>query len=110
MPVGAADLGLARRGTRRLRVLDVRPGRERPEHLAAAAVEDEDAAATGAGGQQVEAVVVLTASQQSRDIAASKRLGAQTYIVKPVDFQNFSRVTPELSLEWALLESAPHER
>lgn len=51
-------------------------------------------------------VVVLTSSQQSRDVAASKRLGASNYIVKPVDFQNFSRITPELSLRWALLDPA----
>lgn len=49
-------------------------------------------------------VVVLTASQFDSDIAASKRLGADAYIVKPVDFQNFSEVTPGLSLEWALLK------
>ncbi len=49
-------------------------------------------------------VVVLTVSHKSADIAASRRLGAATYIVKPIDFQNFSRVTPELSLSWALVD------
>ena len=51
-------------------------------------------------------VVVLTASQHDRDITASKRLGAEAYIVKPVDFQNLSEVTPQLSLQWALLKPA----
>ena len=52
-------------------------------------------------------VVVLTVSSKDRDIAASQRLGAEAYIVKPVDFQNLSGVTPQLSLQWALLKRAP---
>lgn len=51
-------------------------------------------------------VVVLTVSDRERDIAASERLGANAYIVKPVDFQNLSGVTPRLSLQWALLKRA----
>ena len=51
-------------------------------------------------------VIVLTASQRDRDIGECHRLGAATYIVKPVDFENFSKVTPQLSLRWALLEPA----
>ena len=51
-------------------------------------------------------VIVLTASQRDRDIGECHRLGAATYIVKPVDFENFSKVTPQLSLHWALLEPA----
>jgi hypothetical protein len=31
-------------------------------------------------------------------------LGAETYIVKPLDFQNFSEVTPRLSLAWVLVK------
>ena len=49
-------------------------------------------------------VVVLTSSKNSRDIVLSKQLGASTYIVKPVDFQNFSAVALQLSLHWALLK------
>jgi len=48
-------------------------------------------------------VVVLTVSQQDGDIAACRRLGVETYIVKPVEFVNLCRVTPNLSLDWALL-------
>jgi len=51
-------------------------------------------------------VIVLTISQRDRDIAECRRLGAETYIVKPVDFVNFSKVTPQLSLRWGLLEPA----
>jgi len=48
-------------------------------------------------------VVVLTASSRDRDIVTSKRLGAEAYIVKPVNFHNLSEVTPQLRLNWALL-------
>ncbi len=48
-------------------------------------------------------VVVLTASRKHRDVAASRRLGAEAYIIKPVNFQSLSAVTPQLSLQWALL-------
>jgi CheY-like chemotaxis protein/DNA-binding XRE family transcriptional regulator len=51
-------------------------------------------------------VIVLTISQNSPDIQESRRLGADAYIVKPVNFQSFSRVTPQLRLLWALLHPA----
>ena len=51
-------------------------------------------------------VVVLTASKYSHDIIASRRLGAATYIVKPVGFENFSAMTLQLSLQWTLLKPA----
>jgi CheY-like chemotaxis protein len=50
-------------------------------------------------------VVVLTVSRNDRNIAISQKLGAEAYIVKPVDFQNLSAVTPQLSLHWALLKA-----
>ena len=49
-------------------------------------------------------VVILTVSNRSRDINESRRLGAVNYIVKPVDFINFSEVTTRLSLSWALVK------
>jgi CheY-like chemotaxis protein/DNA-binding XRE family transcriptional regulator len=51
-------------------------------------------------------VVVLTASKVDDAIATCKRLGAETFIAKPVDFQNFSAMTLQLSLQWALLKPA----
>jgi CheY-like chemotaxis protein len=51
-------------------------------------------------------VVVLTVSQKGPDIAECRRLGVETYIMKPVDFQGLSRVTPLLNLNWALLKPA----
>ena len=49
-------------------------------------------------------VVVLTASRDSRELALCRRLGAETFIVKPVDFQGLSQATPVLNLHWALLK------
>jgi two-component system, response regulator len=49
-------------------------------------------------------VIVLTASNRDRDIAECRRLGAITYIVKPVGFQNFSEVTARLNLAWTLVK------
>jgi CheY-like chemotaxis protein len=51
-------------------------------------------------------VIVLTRSRRDHDIAECRRLGAEGYIVKPVDFVNFSTVTPQLMLRWALLGPA----
>ena len=50
-------------------------------------------------------VVMLTSSDNYRDFAATKRLGADGYIVKPVGFQNLSEVTPALNLQWALVKN-----
>jgi two-component system response regulator len=51
-------------------------------------------------------VVVLTVSQRDDHIQEALRLGAQSYIVKPVDFQNFSQSTSKLSFRWAMLNPA----
>jgi len=55
-------------------------------------------------------VVVVAASSRSQDITESRQLGAEAYIVKPVDFQNFSDVTPKLNLHWALIRPMPMTR
>jgi len=48
-------------------------------------------------------VIVLTSSRDSADVSAALRLGAEAYIVKPLDFQSFSSVTPQLNFSWRLL-------
>jgi len=48
-------------------------------------------------------VIVLTASRDSQQLAECLRLGAETHIVKPVDFHSLSQATPQLNLDWALL-------
>jgi len=51
-------------------------------------------------------VVVLTISRKDELIAQAMRLGAEAYIVKPVDFQRLSEVTPRLKFSWTLHEPA----
>ncbi|MBL9214059.1 MAG: response regulator [Opitutaceae bacterium] len=48
-------------------------------------------------------VVILTASQREADFAECSRLGAELYLVKPVAFEGFARITPQLNFSWALL-------
>jgi CheY-like chemotaxis protein len=55
-------------------------------------------------------VVVLTVSERNRDIDESRRLGAESYIVKPVDFHRFTQVTPQLKLSWSLVKNAVQQR
>jgi two-component system response regulator len=52
-------------------------------------------------------VVVLTSSKEERDIARSYGLGANSYIVKPVDFDQFVSCVKELGLYWVVLNTAP---
>lgn len=52
-------------------------------------------------------VVVLTSSAEDRDIEAAYRLGANSYIVKPVDFGKFLEVATQIELYWCLLNAPP---
>lgn len=51
-------------------------------------------------------VAVITGSPRQQDVSESLRLGAETCIVKPVDFQGLAGVVPRLDLCWALLRMA----
>lgn len=53
-------------------------------------------------------VVVLTSSKEDPDIDACYALGVNSYIVKPVDFDNFVRAVSELGFYWLLLNQVPH--
>ncbi|MDJ0705301.1 MAG: response regulator [Leptolyngbyaceae cyanobacterium MO_188.B28] len=48
-------------------------------------------------------VVVLTSSNEERDIIESYSLGANSYVRKPVDFDQFTHAVAQLGLYWALL-------
>lgn len=53
-------------------------------------------------------VVVLTTSKEDRDIDTAYRLGANSYIVKPVAFDAFMEVARQIRLYWCVMNELPH--
>jgi two-component system, response regulator len=52
-------------------------------------------------------VVVLTSSREERDIIESYKLGVNAYIVKPVDFDKFTKAIADIGFFWLLLNQPP---
>ena len=52
-------------------------------------------------------VVVLTSSAASRDVETAYELGANSYIVKPVDFDKFTQVAAQIELYWTVINRSP---
>lgn len=54
-------------------------------------------------------VVMMTSSKEEKDIIESHRLGVNSYIVKPVGFENFSKTVADLGMYWLLVNQTPRE-
>jgi CheY-like chemotaxis protein len=52
-------------------------------------------------------VVVLTSSKEDRDVAESYQYGVNSYISKPVEFDEFAKTVSELGLYWLLVNRPP---
>ena len=54
-------------------------------------------------------IVVLTSSREERDLIDSYHLSVNSYVVKPVDFSQFTETVRQLGLYWILLNQIPSE-
>jgi CheY-like chemotaxis protein len=52
-------------------------------------------------------IVVLTSSKEERDVAASYKVGVNSYISKPVEFDEFAKTVSDLGLYWLLVNRPP---
>jgi len=53
-------------------------------------------------------VVILTSSNEDRERIASYQLGVNSYVVKPVNFDDFARAVTEIGCYWVLMNKPPY--
>ncbi len=56
---------------------------------------------------RLQPVVILTSSREERDMIEGYRLGANSYVHKPVDFDEFTEAVHQLGLYWMIVNDAP---
>jgi len=54
-------------------------------------------------------VVIMTSSGEDKDMVESYNLGVNSYVVKPVQFENFSKAIMEIGFYWLLINKTPVE-
>lgn len=59
-------------------------------------------------GLRLIPVVMLTSSPEQRDLKAAYELGVNSYVVKPVEFENFLEVISNLGLYWLTRNEVPN--
>jgi len=52
-------------------------------------------------------IVVLTSSKEEKDIVESYKLGVNSYVPKPVEFEKFVKAVSEMGLYWLLINKSP---
>jgi two-component system response regulator len=57
---------------------------------------------------QILPVVILTSSREEQDIVQGYNLGANSYVRKPVDYNEFVQAVSQLGVFWLLLNELPH--
>ena len=54
-------------------------------------------------------VVILTSSKEEQDLVSSYKTGANSYVRKPVDFNQFVDAVRQIGLYWLLINESPHQ-
>lgn len=54
-------------------------------------------------------IVLLTSSREEKDLMMSYRLGANAYVVKPIDFESFIKVVKNIGAFWAIINELPSD-